>query len=563
MQYGASKTMQAKPAQGSPSRRPPAPPVFRPGIQASIQPASVRTIPPPVYRPLFANVAPLLAAPTFRPSAPASAQMKPGSTLAPPVYRPTSPPVSSFSAASLQMRRGPGSAPPVYRPVPGLLAQSVSVQKKPAPTPKIFQRPNLALPRPSVAQPKINYETSYQRRTAKDLSHLTKQLVTKFGAPNRSVIERDLAVMVEDGEVWSMMDVWQYFARKLRVQREVTFGGGSRGRYPNPVHSCSNYCFNSVTYLTGMAGGIPFDSRNISDTETVSGEHAEEVFMRQVEGDDRVTLSTNPRVVLTINNSPCDAKCAALLAAWVTRRGLTDVSVYFSNPHGTREQVGSAIRTLRAAGIRVHSLPVERLFPRKEITARGTKMTTRLTDAREEKWYNSDPESEDELTKGRSSAKRKHDSAPSSSRDQGRDGPASSSAKKKPVSVKRARVVPRDIEGVGTLHNVIGNNMDCLIRSLLIAAGHADGDVLVGELREFLVSRGVTGHGQMLNLVNTQGALLLSEMVRRHLINVNRGLRVYTFGNDGAFTVHTIQGGPNPISIWLSDDHFQAIVPAA
>jgi hypothetical protein len=117
---------------------------------------------------------------------------------------------------------------------------------------------------------------------------------------------------------------------------------------------------------------------------------------------------------------------------------------------------------------------------------------------------------------------------------------------------------PDEIAGVGTIENVSGEGMDCLIRALLVAVGRRDDDATVNILRTYLVSQGVVEEGDMLELAGMAGAVLLSYMQAQGLWG-DRGLEVYTPGHLDP-PIPVINGG-DPIRLWLSSNHFRAIIP--
>lgn len=139
-------------------------------------------------------------------------------------------------------------------------------------------------------------------------------------------------------------------------------------------------------------------------------------------------------------------------------------------------------------------------------------------------------------------------------------------SKKKPTSAKSLsffsmvpHAVPDRLVGVGRIQDVSGDGMNCLIRALLVASGRRADDSVVGILREYLRSQGVAVHADMLDLAADAGAVLLSYMQAQGLIAADRGLVVHTPANrDPPIAV---LDGANPIHLWLSDDHFRAVVP--
>jgi hypothetical protein len=131
-------------------------------------------------------------------------------------------------------------------------------------------------------------------------------------------------------------------------------------------------------------------------------------------------------------------------------------------------------------------------------------------------------------------------------------------------SKKLRRRVTRTLPGRGVVIDVSGDGMNCLIRALLVATGHKDDEETVGILRDELVRAQVSQTGTMLNLASTAGAILVSYMEFAGFIKADKTLVVYTPGPDENIVEHKIYRGKDekdPLMLWLSDEHFQAIVP--
>lgn len=108
----------------------------------------------------------------------------------------------------------------------------------------------------------------------------------------------------------------------------------------------------------------------------------------------------------------------------------------------------------------------------------------------------------------------------------------------------------------GRLVNVSGNGMDCLIRAILRATTGNIDESLVTTIREHLVNQGVTQQGSMLDLAGTAGGILISYLAGLSILHPNRGIVVYLPGANPI----TVVAGNNPINLWLSGNHFQAII---
>jgi hypothetical protein len=96
---------------------------------------------------------------------------------------------------------------------------------------------------------------------------------------------------------------------------------------------------------------------------------------------------------------------------------------------------------------------------------------------------------------------------------------------------------------------------------LSVGFGIARFEVQVGLIRDHLVAQGVAVHGEMLDLARRAGAILITWLVGQGTIGAAQGIRVYAPDERGGIApAITVLAGANPISLWLSDDHFQAIV---
>ena len=138
-------------------------------------------------------------------------------------------------------------------------------------------------------------------------------------------------------------------------------------------------------------------------------------------------------------------------------------------------------------------------------------------------------------------------------------GPADFSAD--PTGKKGRSQAPERIEGVGRVVDVAGTGMNCLIRAIYRALNiHIDDDQ-VGLIRWHLQQQNVAAAANPLNLAGTAGAVLVTFLSGQGVIAANRGIEVYTPHQAAPHVV--VQGamGTQPIRLWLSGGHFQAIVP--
>jgi Domain of unknown function (DUF4157)/Secreted Novel AID/APOBEC-like Deaminase 4 len=268
--------------------------------------------------------------------------------------------------------------------------------------------PDRVAPAPAPAggaptlQRKIDYSTSYRKQSAETKEALIALLIARYGRLNAGYITEQINVIEADKSRWSMKEIIVAFNKarergELRAHSEVVFPSSASAVQP---HSIDDYAFNSVTWLDGAIGAFKFDPiRN----DTGADAHAEELFIKRVDeaqtrGD--VDLAANPRVRITLNNSPCDQKCAGILAGWTQINHLTKVTIHFANPYGTETEFQQAIATLKAAGIRVHGFDLSPFLTgvdvRENTVSRGTLMVEKLRLAKEHELYTSDEESDGE-----------------------------------------------------------------------------------------------------------------------------------------------------------------------
>ena len=657
-----------KAAPHAPQGRPHAGLAQRQQAEAQQRPQASGRVPaaPPVYRPQSPAACLQKKAAVPAPRPPAVAKPAPAP---PPVYRPqplpkvlqpkaalTQPPPQQSLRNAQHTRDARTQAPAPPRPfAPAGVVQPKTLAKTPTPNPAQARNTNTpprppqrpappsrpappARPRANVVQRWIDYTSSCVYLPVDNRKELIAQLVKTYGEGNRKALETAVDSIEKSEERWTLFDVYRYVIRLgLHAYSEVTFGGSStkptlpsgstrqEGAEEETRYAAINqFAFNTVTRLIGIIGTRKYEFRN----ETTAKKHAEEMFMEAAERSG--LLPSNPRIVITLNNSPCVEKCAGLLERWVRRHRLTHVTIHFANPYGEDEDFSAAIASLKRAGIKVHGFqPLSEIGSdtddeiEEDYRDRFGKMAVRLRSAKGRKLYVSDEESESsssssgsdsdsesesgsESDRGRSRSrsrspvqrgasstrgargrgrggrggrggarsplKRERSSSPpprgkgkeeaSGRAKRGKRGSGGSSARGRGGKGKGKAVVlaaPAVIPHVGVVTNVIGDGMNCLIRALLFASGHAIVEDTVGLLRDHLVEQHVAVHDTMLNLAGTAGAILVTFMVLNGIIPATRGVRVYSYNEYGVIIYHDVVPGMNPIKLWLSDDHFRAI----
>ncbi len=258
-----------------------------------------------------------------------------------------------------------------------------------------------------VYQRIIDFSNVSKTVPVNDLQELITFLVAKYGANHRGFIEDKVNEIQKQLQTWSLYQVYRYFVNQhLPVYSDVAFGQHSsrptlpgstlddRARYA----AINQFGFNTVTRLVGIVGSKKFETRN----NTGDDQHAEEVFMEQVD-QSGIELGEETQIVITINNSPCHAKCASLLADWVKNRGLRNVTIHFANPYGSDEEFSEAIKILQGARIKIHGFnPLDNIGSDTDdeiedgYRERLSKMSNSLKRAKADKLYLSDSEESDQ-----------------------------------------------------------------------------------------------------------------------------------------------------------------------
>ena len=283
----------------------------------------------------------------------------------------------------------------------GVMTSELSAYQQPSAGSSLMSRPGQrAAGHTPVLQRKIKYGPSKFLPGVEKKKQLIEELVKRYGEDYRETIKDEVKQIEESKEDWTLYDVHLYFQRKkLPRYREVQFKGSAKSQPTLPTGSgeekrqaaVNQFSFNTVTRLVATIGSKQYEYRN----DTKDQLHAEEQLMEAVSAKD---LKANPKIVITINNSPCVDKCAEKLAGWVMENELTHVTLFFANPYGTDIDFERAIKILQGARIRVHGFdPLKYVEEGVEIESgyqeRFQKMLDRLKTARGNNLYKSDSDS--------------------------------------------------------------------------------------------------------------------------------------------------------------------------
>ena len=257
----------------------------------------------------------------------------------------------------------------------------------------------------SLIQCVIDFSKKSKQVPVENIEQMVVYFVKKYGESHREYITDKINKIQNNHISWSPYDVYRSFLEdKLPVFSEVEFGEhsskptlpGSSLEDKERYAAVNQFGFNSVTRLVGDVGTLRFETRNSTDDDL----HAEEVFIDLVTRSG-VQLKKKTVINITINNSPCAAKCSVFLANWVKKNKLQKVTIHFANPFGSDEEFSAAMTTLQNVGIRIHGfLPLDNIGSdtdeeiEPEYRTRFDKMATKLKSAKANKLYASDGESD-------------------------------------------------------------------------------------------------------------------------------------------------------------------------
>lgn len=451
--------------------------------------------------------------------------------------------------------------------VMGERAQRVSTTGGLAPTPAVATGTR---PVQGVMQRKIDFSTQSlflgDVNTLEELIEAAQRLFPRLGGI-------DAVVREIDGlrPRWTLHDVYRELSRRAALIPEPISTGELQDTIMLPSRSSyrNDFAFTTKTRLRGRVerrSSSPLPLRDASQRNRRF--HAEDDLMGQLNGLLRdKSISNRDTIHITINNSPCLGRCAPNLARWFQRYWRGRMVIRYANPYGSFDEFAEARRLLIDAGIEIGSFPVERYLEMNTLTvkqrARFEKMRRRRRDFRR-RWNKKYP---DDASEGSDAESSRSPSLEPRSRSRSRSPVRSSRHRSRSDSDPDSRSPSpergrqeRRLRIPGTLHDVSGSGMDCLIRAVLYAAlGNID-ETTVGLIRAHLVGQHVAAEGTMLDLAGAAGAVMITFMVHNNILPANRGIVVYTPGLYGGVVSHTVLAGGNPIRLWLADDHFQAIV---
>lgn len=330
------------------------------------------------------------------------------SSDAPPV-----PPADDGAIATLQARANAGSSPAAR--MGARLQASPAVQR----IARTHAMLNARTPRPAQAaggaapiQRKIDYtSTSVKFGDVRDRAGLIARAQVLFPLlPN-------VAELVDDIEgqrgSWSLGQVYAALsARSAAIP--VPLASGERDASillpSNPKHR-RDFGFTTRTRARGRVdrdGGEPLPLRE--STQVSKTFHAEDDVMEQL---DKLLakgeIDPGDTIHITINNSPCGARCAPNLARWFQANWTGRMIIRYANPHGKLDEFIQAREVLQAAGIEVESFPAERhvdgLSSKQQAKFRGMKLRRKTYRAEWNRTHeddqSSDSDAEPDVSRGR------------------------------------------------------------------------------------------------------------------------------------------------------------------
>jgi Novel AID APOBEC clade 1 len=250
------------------------------------------------------------------------------------------------------------------KPLPRFHSAASQPPQFPAPAPQPFFSN-------APIQRKINWERLKDREIL-DTNALVTALMEKFGAHNKAHIEQQLALIEEHHEMWGWQNLTDYFARQCREgiisKVDTAMIVSVQGNVPIAACNREDYVYRGVTKLTAVITSAEGQSTTKHLANLNEEVHAEDGLIALIERNEEFCSKSSMR--LLINNSPC-LRCASRLAPVVKKYGIR-MSIYFSKPYCKAHETGGfvgeedqkveivkAIRILRRAGIRVHTVDPE------------------------------------------------------------------------------------------------------------------------------------------------------------------------------------------------------------
>lgn len=489
---------------------------------------------------------------------------------APPQNRTASVPPSPH--ARPQPRADLPKGPLPHPGIPGARQESLQRQVSPV------QPGTRPIGNSSTIQRKINYSTaskSFGGGEITDRESLIAAIRKKFPLLKKDRIDELVDEIERSQETWTLYDVYRHCANESRNAPVPLTSGDldSEIRLPSKPKHRLDFGFTTRTRLSGK---IRHDKKQLplpDYTQESSTWHAEDQLMKYLESliENEGVDPERDTIIITINNSPCLKRCAGNLVAWKKKNWPGRIIIHFANPHGSEEEYIEARQALRNAGIELHSFEPLHYIGNNSLTVRQRKGFLDIKSRRKryrKRWNEEHPsdlssDTEEESTSKEENEKKVERKKPRKrKRSKGSLDLDSEKEKKKRRIIKTKKPYSQgNVSSLpGTLVNVSGSGMNCLIRALLRALGVANPESWVGTIRGHINSTAGTLPNRMLDLAGLAGAILVSYLVEQNVLPANRGIDVYVPDGEGGYRRITVLDGQNPVRLYLADDHFQAIV---
>jgi hypothetical protein len=432
-----------------------------------------------------------------------------------------------------------------------------------------------------VLQRRINYSSpskSFGVDGIRNREELIAAIRSKFRLLSLSAVTALVDEIEVQDEVWTLNDVYRVCAQRNKEAPVPLSTSEQTGdiRLPSRDAHRNDFGFTTRTRLGGKIKRkkkkkqVPLpESTQSSDTW-----HAEDDLMRHLDSllERGEVDPENDEIVITINNSPCLARCAANLAAWKRKHWRGRIVIYFANPHGSEEDYIAARQMLRLAGIEVRSFEPLLFISANSLDVKQKKRFLAMKDRRKryrKLWNEEHPSDFSSDTEGEAESREKA-RASKAKRKRSTSGSKASASASTPVPTASASTstAPRrsfragHVTGLpGTRADVLGTGMNCLIRALLRALGVPGAETWVQPIRTHINQNAGALPGTMLELAGVAGAVLISFLVQQGALLADRGIDVYMPDEvHGGYQRVTVVAGHNPVRLYLEDEHFEAIV---
>jgi hypothetical protein len=237
------------------------------------------------------------------------------------------------------------------------------------------------------------------------ITRLAEHLHRRYPRLSATDIADLLTEIDEQKATWSFSQIKNVVARKAEAMPRVFSSKKKTSGFdlPDDENQRAAFAFSTKTRLTARIGESTYDFENGDHG------HAEDALIAKIDtliGKGELKPSAT-ELLLTINNSPCAARCAPNLADAQTRRWkFKRIVIRYANPHGSTDKAPKvfegAAKQLIAAGIEMVPFEPREMMSDKEREALNADQNKRFNDfeARRERFRLPDAAAQKGASKG-------------------------------------------------------------------------------------------------------------------------------------------------------------------